>query len=159
MKGSRTAEKVDAMDNTNMIEEMKKDLLDYFENNKEEFNQVIEELDSYNGYLGDDRYYEMEMLDEFYHGVDATEILARAFYGYDADNWHMDGETKVYGAFNPNRDYFKYNAYGNLVSTDYKDYSWWLDMDFIEDLLDNAGSLYLPEDVTDMIEAIEVVNA
>lgn len=36
----------------------------YFEENEEIFNACIEELDSYNGYLGDDRYYPMDELDE-----------------------------------------------------------------------------------------------
>lgn len=139
-----------------MIEEMKKDLLDYFKNNEDEFNQTIEELDSYNGYLGEDRYYDMEMLDEFYQGVDALEILQRTFYGGDDDTKDQNG---IRGEFNPNRAYFYYNGYGNLCSTDYKDYSCHLDMYFIEELLDNANNLYLPEDVTDMIEAIELVNA
>ena len=39
-------------------------ILEYFKNNEEIFNNCIEELDSYNGYLNDDRYYEMEMLND-----------------------------------------------------------------------------------------------
>ena len=50
-------------------------LMQYFKENEDDFNDSIEELDSYNGYLGDDRYYAMEDLDELYSGCSATELL------------------------------------------------------------------------------------
>ena len=121
-----------------MRENTIKKILEYFESNEEIFNQCIEELDSYNGFLGDDRYYEMEMLKDFYHGVDPIELLQRAYYGRDDDNWHTDSHGgKVYGEFNPNRDYFYYNGYGNLVSSNYKDYSAHLDSYVIEEMSEN----------------------
>ncbi len=40
-------------------------IIAYFEENEDIFNSCIEELDSFNGYLKDNRYYEMELLDEF----------------------------------------------------------------------------------------------
>lgn len=42
--------------------------------------------------------------------------------------------NKEYGPFNPNRDYFTYNGYGNLVSTDYPDYSGFLDHWAVDDM-------------------------
>ena len=100
------------------------DIIQYFKENEDVFNDCMEDLDSYNGYLGDDRYYDMEELNEFYCGQEPKEILFRAFYGFDADSWHTDSRgDKEYGAFNPNRNYFYFNGYGNLVSSDYKDYS------------------------------------
>lgn len=114
------------------------EIIAYFEENEDIFNACIEELDSYNGFLGDDRYFEMEMLDEFYHGVNATEILYRAFYGHDEDNYRTDAHgNKEYSEFNPNRNHFKYNGYGNLVSTNYPDYSHLLDRYFVEALADD----------------------
>ena len=99
-----------------------KEIIAYFEENEEIFNACIEELDSYNGYLNDNRYYEMEMLNEFYNGTDPIELLQRAYYGRDDDTWTIDASgNKTYGEFNPNRDYFYYNGHGNLVSSDYKD--------------------------------------
>lgn len=99
-------------------------IIEWFKDNEDVFNECIEELDSYNGYLGDDRYYSMDELDELYSGQAASEILYRAFYGYDAETWHTDSHgEKEYGPFNPNRDYFTFNGYGNLVSADHKDYS------------------------------------
>ena len=115
-----------------------KDIIEYFEENESIFERCIEELDSYNGYLNDDRYYEMEYLNEFYQGTDPIDILYRAYYGHDADSWTTNSHgEKEYSEFNPNRDYFTYNGYGNLVSTDYKDYSSHLDSYCIESMSDN----------------------
>ncbi len=134
---------------------MKKQLLmELFENNENLFNQTIEELDSYNGYLGDDRYYEMDMLSEFYNGTDPIELLNRAYFGYDADNWHTNSHgEKEYNSFNPNREYFTYNGYGNLVSTNYKDYSALLDQWFIDSVIENQDCLYLDDEITKILEA------
>lgn len=122
---------------TNREETIKK-IMEHFQNNEETFNACIEELDSYNGYLNDDRYYLMEELDEFYRGQDPIEILYRAFYGRDDDTWTTDSSgNKTYGEFNPNREYFYFNGYGNLVSTNYIDYSDKLDEYFIESLIEN----------------------
>lgn len=100
----------------------------YFKEHEELFNDCIEELDSYNGYLGDDRYYCMDELDELYDSTEPSEILCRAYYGRDDDTYTTDESgNKTYGEFNPNREYFYFNGYGNLVSSDYKDYSKHLD--------------------------------
>ena len=124
-------------------------IIEYFNENEEEFNEAIEELDSYNGYLGDDRYYEMYMLDEFYCNVAPTEFLQRVYYGHDEEN----GDSSE---FCPNREYFRYNGYGNLVSSDYKDYSDRLDEYFVESYLDNIYDMYnVPAEVQDIIDGIE----
>jgi hypothetical protein len=129
-------------------------IIEFFKENEDLFNDCIEELDSYNGYLGDNRYYEMELLNEFYHGVDATEILERAYFGRDDETWHTDASgNKIYESFNPNREYFSYNGYGNLVSSDYKDYSVHLDDYFIDAIIDNKDCLYLDDEITAILEA------
>ena len=123
-----------------MKENTIKKIIAYFEENEEIFNSCIEELDSYNGYLNDDRYYSMEELDEFYNGTDPLEILRRAYYGHDADSYHTDSHgNREYAEFNPNREYFTYNGYGNLISTDYKDYSNKLDEYVIEEMSENRS--------------------
>lgn len=133
--------------------EIKEAIKAYFEENEEEFNAVIEELDSYNGYLGDDRYYDMEMFDEYMTGMTASEVLQLTFYGGDDDTKDKNG---IRGEFNPNRAYFYYNGYGNLCSTDYKDYSCHLDDYFVDDLIENAGSLYdIPDEVQNLIDEID----
>ncbi|MBR3468638.1 MAG: hypothetical protein IKH28_02980 [Lachnospiraceae bacterium] len=138
-------------------EEATKAIINYFQENEDDFITTIEELDSYNGYLGDDRYYSMEELDEFYSGTEATEVLRRAFYGHDAETWTTDSHgEKECGPFNPNREYFYYNGYGNLVSADYKDYSYKLDEWFVDAIIDNAGQLYeIPDEVQEIIDSIE----
>ena len=119
-------------------EQITNKIIEYFNDNEDIFNECIEELDHYNGYLGDNRYYLMEELNEFYREQDPIEILHRAFYGRDDDTWTTDSSgNKTYGEFNPNREYFYFNGYGNLVSSNYKDYSDKLDHYFIEELSEN----------------------
>ena len=113
-------------------------IIDFFKENEELFNSCIEELDGYNGFLGDNRYYPMEELNELYRDTEPLEMLYRVFYGRDDDTWTTDAHGgRSYGEFNPNRDYFYYNGYGNLVSSDYKDYSAYLDHYTIEDMSNN----------------------
>lgn len=110
-------------------------IIDFFKENEELFNSCIEELDGYNGFLGDNRYYPMEELNELYRDTEPLEMLYRVFYGRDDDTWTTDAHgEKSYSEFNPNRNYFYYNGYGNLVSSDYKDYSAYLDHYVIEDM-------------------------
>lgn len=119
-------------------EEVTADIIEFFENNEDIYNEAIEELDGYNGYLGDDRYFPMDELDELHNGTEPSEILRQAFFGYDEETYTTDGDgNKTYGAFNPNRDYFRYNGYGNLVSADYKDYSGQLDKYAVESMSEN----------------------
>jgi hypothetical protein len=128
-------------------EETMTKIMEHFQNNEETFIECIEELDNYNGYLGDDRYYPMEELNEFYNGQEPIEILYRAFYGRDDDTWTTDdNDNKTYGEFNPNREYFYYNGYGNLISTNYIDYSDKLDEYFIEALIENRQYIYSIDD-------------
>lgn len=129
------------------IEDVIADIIQYFRENEDVFNDCMEELDGYNGYLGEDRYYYMEELDEFYSGTEPTEILFRAFYGHDADTWETDRNgNKVYGKFNPNREYFYFNGYGNLVSSNYKDYSDKLDHWAIEEMSNSRRYIYSIDD-------------
>lgn len=131
-------------------------IIEYLKENEEEFNELIEDLDSWNGYLGDDRYYPMDELNDFYSGTEPIELLYRVFYGHDEETWTTDehGE-KHYGEFNPNRDYFRYNGYGNLVSADYKDYSGMLDHWFVEKVIENRNNLYLSDEMERLIDEYE----
>ena len=126
-------------------------IIEFFKYNGDLFNACIEELDNYNGYLGDDRYYEMEEIDELYRDADPSYLLERAFYGHDEDTWTTDAEGGItYGEFSPNRAYFFYNGYGNLVSTDYKDYSAHLDSYAIEAMQDNRPHIYTIENYKEL---------
>ena len=140
-------------------EEITADIIEYFENNEDLFNDCMEELDSYNGYLGDDRYFSMDELDELHNGIEPSELLRRAFFGYDEETYTTDRDgNKTYGAFNPNRDYFRYNGYGNLVSADYKDYSGMLEPFAIEVMRENRDyidSIDDNEELTALFDELE----
>lgn len=144
---------------TRAPEEITADIIEYFENNEDIFNDCIEELDSYNGYLGDDRYFLMDELDELHNGTEPSELLRRAFFGYDEETYTTDRDgNKRYGAFNPNRDYFRYNGYGNLVSADYKDYSGQLDKYAVESMSENRDyidSIDNDEELTALFDELE----
>lgn len=144
---------------TRTQEEITADIIAYFENNEDIFNDCMEELDSYNGYLGDDRYFSMDELDELHNGTEPSELLRRAFYGYDEQTYTTDRDgNKTYGAFNPNRDYFRYNGYGNLVSADYKDYSGMLEPFAIEVMRENRDyidSIDNDEELTALFDELE----
>lgn len=133
-----------------------KKIIAYFEENEGIFNDCIEELDSYNGYLNDNRYYCMDELNELYRGSEPIEILQRAYFGRDDDTWHTDASgNKIYGEFNPNRDYFTFNGYGNLVSTDYKDYSHLLDEYVINEMSENRQYIDTIEGYDDLAELFD----
>lgn len=144
------------------LEQITNKIIEYFNNNEDTFNKCIEELDSYNGYLNDDRYYLMEELNELYNGQEPIEILYRAFYGRDDDTYTTDSSgNKTYGEFNPNREYFYFNGYGNLVSSNYKDYSYKLDHYFIESLSENRqyiDSIDNNDELTKMFDELEEEN-
>ena len=126
------------MKNTRTAEKITEKIIAYFDKHEDIYNAAAEELDAYNGYLGDNRYYSMDELDDLYNGTEPSEILARAFYGYDEETYNTDASgNREYGPFNPNREYFRYNGYGNLVSADYKDYTGLLDHYIIESMLEN----------------------
>ena len=135
------------------MESKKELLMELFQNDEELFNSTIEELDSYNGYLGDDRYYEMGMLPELLDGLNTIDLLNRAYFGRDNENWHTDAHgQKIYDSFNPNREYFYFNGYGNLVSANYKDYSHHLDNYFIDAIIESQNRLFLDDEIKNILE-------
>lgn len=133
------------------IEEIK----NYLEENPETFADMIEELDAYNGYLGDDRLLPMEELDEMGMFASATDLLRKAFYGHDSNYYTDASGNRVYEQFNPNRDYFYYNGYGNFVSTDERDYSDKLDDYVIEEFGKYRDYIDIPADLEDLFDELE----
>lgn len=114
------------------------EIISYFNENTDVFTDCIEELDSYNGILGDDRYIDMDDIDAYLTGIDVSGVLRKVFFGYDNDSWYIDSSgNKIYGAFNPNRNYFRFDGYENLVSYDYKDYSDFNDTHTVETMQNN----------------------
>ena len=131
--------------------ELVEKLMNYYRENMEDFANDIEELDDWTGCLYDDKIYPMNDLNELFQGTEPEEILQRAFYGYD-ETYTKDEQRKP---FNPNRDYFYFNGYGNLVSIDKKDYSSYLDNDFIQEIIDNRYNLSLSSGAEDIIDDYE----
>ena len=131
-------------------------IIHFFYVNEELFNQCIEELDDYNGYLGDDRYYSMYELGDFYMDAELSEILDRVFFGYDEDTYtrNIDGIME-HGQFNPNREFFRYNGYGNLVSAEYKDYYPNLNKHTVEAMAENIEYI---DTINETPELLELFN-
>lgn len=130
-------------------------LFNYYKENEEDFNNDIEEMDNWSGCLGNDRIEPMYMLDEFYQGTEVTEILRRAFFGYD----DAYGKSEQSTTFNPNRDYFYFNGYGNLVSTDERDYSDYLDVDHVQDIIGNECHLFLSDGAQEIIDSYDELKS
>ncbi len=113
------------------------------------WNEYCERTNSY-----DDRIEDMGSLDEIFCGQDATYILNRAFFGHD--QWSDDS------AFNPNRSWFTFNGYGNLISLDWIGYNEYadkfgdcIDEDAIVDyVIDNMDSLNNDE-ITNILDEYE----
>lgn len=66
----------------------------------EQLEEMVREVNSWDGSLEDFEYYEMEQINELLHGVEPLELLRMAHFG----------------DFNWNDDYFTINVYGNLDS-------------------------------------------
>ena len=85
--------------------------------------------------------------------------MSRAFYGYDEDTYTTDSYgNREHGAFNPNRAYFTYNGYGNLVSADYKDYSAHLDPYAVNAMSENReyiDTIENNEELTELFNELE----
>ena len=110
-------------------EQIIRKIIVYFKENPEVFNEIIEELDSYNGYLEDDRWYPMGFLNEYLADEEPISILQRAFFGYSEPNHNEP--------FNPNDNYFRFNGYANLVSSYEPDYSDHIDRYTVEEIIEN----------------------
>ena len=63
-----------------------------------------------------------------------------SFYGYDEASYNRKA-GRYEEPFNPNCEYFKINAYGNLVSANYIDYSDYMDQYFVDELTENWNKL------------------
>ena len=128
------------------------EIINYFKENESIFNDCIEELDCWNGFLGDRRCYNMEELDDIYCHEKPIDILYRAFYGHD-DTYSLDerGE-KIYNEFNPNRNFFYFNGYGNLVSCDYIDYSDYIDDYAVEEMSKHRNEICTIEENEELNE-------
>lgn len=109
------------------------------EGDEDVFVDVCEELDAWNGFLGDSRCYEMDMIDEFF--TKPSELLDK-----------MDD-------FNANDSYFYFTAYGYVSTTDDKhsvysdDYN---SYDVLDALIDNYSNVDVYNDTLNQL--LEILN-
>ena len=115
----------------------KKDILDFLEENEDIFNQAIEELDSWNGYLDCNRVYPMEDLDTLFGGISLTDFL-----------------EKIGNHFDIRDDYFVYGTCG-IESQNYIDYLDFLDEYFVDNLIKYRNHLYLDNELEELLDAYE----
>lgn len=73
--------------------------------NGDDLAYLLRHMNSYDGCFEEAIYYDMDEFDEFMSNYTPME-LAQIIY---------------FGEFNPNNDYFRFNAYGNLESADWPD--------------------------------------
>lgn len=98
----------------------------------------------------DDRIYNMYDFNDIFSGTEPEEIARRVYFGND--------ENREGSSFNPNRDYFYFNGYGNPVSIDYiyngysKEFYGPVDIDSIVSyILENENSLF-NDDIAELLE-------
>ena len=88
----------------------------------EQVNEVLKHMDDsdlvqvwknycYENRMYDDEVFNMDYFDEFYANLDPIEVATRVFFG--CDEWDEKS------SFNPNREWFYLNGYGNPGSLDY----------------------------------------
>ena len=95
----------------------------------------------------DDLYIDMEEFNSYFEDEDPLEVVRKAFYGED-----LDGSP----SFNPTRNYFKFNGYGNLVSTDTKSYIDYLSSYNIETVCDKRHIIgYIDSEIDELLDALE----
>ena len=73
---------------------------------KGELVELMQHMTAYDGCFEDEIYYDMDEFDEFMSNYSPMEIAQMVFFG---------------GDFNPNDDYFRFTAYGNLESANWRD--------------------------------------
>ena len=78
---------------------------------------LLHYINAYDGNFDEANYYDMDSFDEILDGYTPLEIAQMIFYG---------------GEFNPNDDYFHFDAYGHLESADWRDV-----VDVAENLVDD----------------------
>ena len=134
LKGNREGQVTIMLQYKNFTFDNKEDFLNYIEKKMTEywkahndsFSRVCEELDSYDGFLDDNKVYPMDELDGHLYDKKPSEVLQMV----DTSN------------FDYSDDYFHYNIYG-IRSTNEKDYYDYVDYsDVFEKLIDDYGQVF-----------------
>lgn len=125
------------------INYIEKRMIDYWKAYNDSFSRVCEELDSYDGFLGDDRIYSMDELDDLLYDKKPSEVLQMV----DTNN------------FNYNDDYFYYDTYDGICSTDEKDYYNYVNYsDVFEKLINDYNQIFTRKYGREYFELFDDVN-
>ena len=101
-------------------------MINYWKAHNDSFSKICEELDSWDGFLGDDRCYSMDEIDDILGNKKPSEFLQMI----DTDN------------FNYNDGYFYYND-DRICSTNEKDYYNYVDYsDVFEKLINDYNQVF-----------------
>lgn len=92
-------------DKQDFVDYIEKRMIDYWKNHNNSFSNVCENLDSWDGFLGDDRVYQMYDFDDMLDGKKPSEVV-----------------QMLNSDFNYSDDYFYFDEYGEICSTDEKKY-------------------------------------
>lgn len=87
---------------------------------------LLQTMNAYDGSFEESTYYDMDAFDDFLSNASPLEITRMIFFG--------DG-------FNPNDEYFRFNAYGNLESANWGDVVAEAE-DLVDDILDHLVNHY-----------------
>ena len=108
------------------ISYIKNRIINYWKAHNDSFSKICEELDSWDGFLGDDRCYSMDEIDDILGNKKPSEFLQMI----DTDN------------FNYNDGYFYYND-DRICSTNEKDYFNYVDYsEVFEKLIGDYGKIF-----------------
>lgn len=111
------------------------EVINYLKENEELFNDLIEDLDDWMGYLGDERCWDMDTLDELVNSMKISEF-AESIRGN-----HFD----VYD------NYFRGDVWNGIESCAEKDYSHFLDECFIDEVLEYRDRLHIEDDILNLL--------
>ena len=115
------------MDYEARAEHVREAIAEVLENDTDTFVNVCEEIDNWNGFLGDARCYDMSEIDEFFSKP--SELLDK-----------MDD-------FNKDDEYFYFNVWGVLTSSD--KYDVYSDEVSVDDVIEAIEDCYNHIDITD----------
>ena len=96
----------------------KEEAIEWLRNNVQEMSQLVEEVNAYDGSLYDYEFIPMDEFNEYTQRYEPYDLALKIHYG----------------EFNPNEDYFAFDAYENLVSFD--------EYERVGYLRDNADEIY-----------------
>lgn len=115
----------------------------YFDDNDSEFIATIEDLDSWNGYLDGKRYESMDTFNDYFYGT--RDILG-------------DIIGRLSSNFNPIDEYWYFDYWGEINSTDEIDYSDDLDESFIEALYATRDDIDVPAYIEKLFDAFDGID-